>query len=61
MTPMPEAFFQIRDVADALDVSTRSVRRWIDARLLKVHRFGRSVRISDSSLKAFLAKRGRGT
>ena len=57
MTPTPETFFHIRDVADALDVSTRTVRRWIDRRLLRVHRFGRLVRVSNNNLKSFLAKR----
>ena len=48
-------FYKIEDVADLLDVSTRTVRRWIDAGPLKVHRFGRSVRIAEADLRGFVA------
>jgi excisionase family DNA binding protein len=48
-------FFTISDVADFLDVSPRSVQRWIKSGDLPVHRFGGAVRISDTDLWAFLA------
>jgi excisionase family DNA binding protein len=48
-------FYTIAEVADLLEVSSRTVRRWINAGLLKVHRFGRSVRIAEADLHAFLA------
>ena len=48
-------FHTIEAVAEALDVSTRTVRRWIDRRKLIEHRFGRAVRISDADLRAFIA------
>lgn len=48
-------FFTIAQVADRLDVSTRTVRRWIKSGDLLVHRFSRVVRIAESDLKAFLA------
>jgi excisionase family DNA binding protein len=48
-------FFTVAEVAERLNVSTRTVRRWIALGLLRVHRFGRTVRISEADLAAFLA------
>jgi excisionase family DNA binding protein len=48
-------FYTIADVAECLDVSIRTVRRWIDSRRLAAHRMGRVRRISDADLAAFLA------
>jgi excisionase family DNA binding protein len=48
-------FFTIAAVAQRLDVSARTVHRWIGEGKLIVHRFGRSVRISEADLNAFLA------
>ena len=48
-------FFTIEQVAERLDVSPRTVRRWITAGALPVHRFGRLVRVSETDLAAFLA------
>ena len=53
----PPRFFSIAYVAEALSVSDRTVRRWIDRGELVVHRFGRGVRIAETDLKAFLAVR----
>jgi excisionase family DNA binding protein len=50
-------FFSIAYVAEALSVSARTVRRWIDRGELVAHRLGRVVRIAESDLKAFLAVR----
>ena len=47
-------FFNIREVAERLRVSTRTVRRWIENRDLIVHRVG-GIRIADGDLRAFLA------
>jgi excisionase family DNA binding protein len=44
----------IEDVADELLVSTKTVRRWIAAKLLPTYRFGRQIRISDADLAAFI-------
>jgi excisionase family DNA binding protein len=53
----PEAikFFTIAEVAGCLNVSTRTVRRWIDRRILVAHQFGGSVRIAEADLNLFLA------
>jgi excisionase family DNA binding protein len=48
-------FFTIAGVALQLNVSPRTVHRWIADRQLVVHRIGRSVRISEADLKTFLA------
>jgi excisionase family DNA binding protein len=50
-------FFTIAEVAERLNVCERTVRPWIAAELLPVHRFGRTVRISEADLAAFLALR----
>jgi len=54
-TDLPK-FFTIGQIAELLEVSTRTVRRWIDAELLVAHRFGGVVRIAAQDLRAFLAQ-----
>jgi excisionase family DNA binding protein len=49
------SYHAIKSVAAALDVSTRTVRRWIATGDLIVHRVNGVVRISDADLRAFLA------
>jgi excisionase family DNA binding protein len=44
----------IREAAERLKVSTRSIRRWIDLGEIPVFRLGRAVRISEEDLQAFL-------
>jgi excisionase family DNA binding protein len=48
-------FNSITTVAEALDVSPRTVRRWIENGDLVVHRVGGVVRIAEADLRAFLA------
>ena len=48
-------FFTINEVAERLHVATRTVRRWIEADDLIVHRIGGVVRIAERDLRAFLA------
>jgi excisionase family DNA binding protein len=50
----PIQFFAVAEVAERLDVSIRTVRRWIQNGLLIVHRINGVVRISESDLQAFL-------
>jgi excisionase family DNA binding protein len=50
------SFYTIGQVAEALGISTRTVRRWIANGALAVHRFdGAVVRIADRDLLGFLA------
>jgi excisionase family DNA binding protein len=51
----PIKFFTIAQVAEPLDVATRTVRRWIKSGDLVAHRFGGVVRIAEGDLQAFLA------
>jgi len=48
-------FFTVKQVAEALGVSPRTVWRWIKNEELAVHRFGGAVRVAEADLKAFLA------
>jgi len=47
-------FYTIPEVANLLEVSSRTVRRWLDKGLLVAHRFNGLVRISEADLRAFL-------
>ena len=53
-------YYSIKSVAEALDVSLRTIRRWIANGDLIVHRDGHVVRIADSDLRTFLALRRKG-
>jgi excisionase family DNA binding protein len=53
-------FFTIAEVAERLHVATRTVRRWIKADDLVVHRVGGVVRIAERDLRSFLALRREG-
>ncbi len=46
----------IDSVAAELDVSTKTVRRWISTERLPTHRLGRQIRISEVDLLAFIAQ-----
>jgi excisionase family DNA binding protein len=48
-------FFTVNYVADLLEVSPRTVRRWIERKQLIAHYFGKALRIAGSDLKAFIA------
>jgi excisionase family DNA binding protein len=47
-------FYTVLQVADLLEVSPRTVRRWIADGDLSTHRFGRQVRISETDLRTFI-------
>jgi excisionase family DNA binding protein len=48
-------FYTIGQVAEAIGVSTRTIRRWIARGDLPVHRFNGVVRIGETDLTTFLA------
>jgi excisionase family DNA binding protein len=48
-------YYPIKAVAEALDVSPRTVRRWIANGDLIVHRVHGVIRIGEGDLRAFLA------
>jgi excisionase family DNA binding protein len=45
----------IDETAEMINVSSRTIRRLIDSGKLPVHRFGRSVRISDRDIALLIA------
>jgi excisionase family DNA binding protein len=47
--------YSIKTVAEALEVSDRTIRRWIDQPDLVAHRPGGVIRIAEDDLRAFLA------
>jgi excisionase family DNA binding protein len=51
----PTRFYTIEQIAECVDASTRTVRRWIEKGLLVAHRINGLVRISDADFQAFLA------
>ena len=54
--PFP-ALLTILQTAEHLQVSTKTIRRWIDSGELIAHRFGRQWRISDADLQIFIRMR----
>ena len=53
-------FHTIREIAELLQVSQKTVRRWIDQGDLVAHRFGRQLRISRADFEAFVRLRREG-
>ena len=49
----------IQAVAQQLDVSTKTVRRWVDRGELPHHRLGRAIKITQPDLSVFMAMRRR--
>lgn len=45
----------VAEVSARLGVSEKTVRRWIEAKALPVHRLGRLVRVSESDLIVFIS------
>jgi excisionase family DNA binding protein len=51
----PTKFYTIQQIADFVEVSTRTVRRWIEKKLLVAHTINGLIRISEADFEAFLA------
>ena len=54
--PRLPKLFSVAEIAMALGVCEKTVRRWIDAKALPVHRIGRLVRIAESDLAEFVVR-----
>ena len=52
-----QQLLSIEQVADYIQVSTKTIRRWIKAGDLVAHRFGRQWRISSADLQTFIRMR----
>lgn len=50
---MHDKFLKIENAAKLIDVSTWTIRKWIQDRKIRVYRFGGSIRIKESDLLAF--------
>jgi excisionase family DNA binding protein len=46
--------FTIKEIAECVAVSERTVRRWIEKGLLVAHRFNGLVRVSEADFQSFL-------
>ena len=53
LDPSPR-LLSVATVAARLEVSSKTVRRWIEAEKLRIHRLGRCVRISEADLQDFV-------
>lgn len=53
--------FDVPDVAELLDVSIYTIRRWIRNDYLNAAKIGRSYKISKPDLEEFWGRRGGGT
>jgi len=51
------ALLTLDQAAEVLQVSTKTIRRWIDAGELVAHRIGRQLRISEADLQSFIRMR----
>jgi len=47
----------VSEVAELLQVSSKTVRRWIARQELRTHRLGRQLRMAEEDLAAFLGQR----
>lgn len=52
--PAVEQLLAIETVADRLKIAPKTIRNWIGARRIAVHRIGRAVRIPESEIQRIL-------
>jgi excisionase family DNA binding protein len=53
---MDEKYYTVEEVADILNVSARTVRRWVRSKVVKSYKFGAARRIASSGLQALIAR-----
>lgn len=53
---MDNTFYTRKEIAERLKLSTRQINRYIRSRKLKIHKFGRSTRISEKDFRDFIKK-----
>jgi excisionase family DNA binding protein len=53
--PLKEKFFAVDQVAEILNVSQRTVRRWIAGKKLIAHDLEGIIRVADCDLRTFIA------
>ena len=61
MSREPQArLYTIAELAEALRVTTRTVRRWIEGGDIAAYKFGRQWRFTQEDIDAFVQRRRRG-
>lgn len=55
--PISGPLLSITVVAKQLDVSSKTIRRLINRKLIAIHRIGRQIRISEADLAAYTLSR----
>lgn len=53
---MTDKFYTLDEIAEMLDVSTRTIRNYINAGKLAAYRFGQAYKVQESDLKTFIEK-----
>ncbi len=53
----PARYFSVRDVAERLELSEKTIRRHIKDKSLRIYRLGRRLRISEDDLMLFMELR----
>ena len=53
-SPRLPSMLNVEQIALQVNVSIKTVRRWIESRELHCHRLGRTIRVSEEDLIAFL-------
>jgi excisionase family DNA binding protein len=56
----PKPLLSVGAVADRLDLSQKTIRRWIERGELPAHHLGRAIRISEEDLALYLHKQRKG-
>jgi excisionase family DNA binding protein len=51
-----EKYYTVEEVADILNVSPRTVRRWVRSKVVESYKFGAARRIASSGLQALIAR-----
>ena len=54
--PLADQFYTAEDIAEILNVSKRTVFRYVRSNMLIAHKFGRATRIADSDLRDFIER-----
>ena len=53
-SPRLPNMLNVEQIVERMSVSIKTVRRWIERRELHCHRLGKTIRVSDDDLIAFL-------
>ncbi len=56
MLAVDETYLKLHEIAERLQVSDRTVTRWIKSGELPAYKFANEYRITETDLKAFLEK-----